>query len=145
MSPAGGETMRFDVERVDCYSTNIEGRAGEVARLLSALAGAGVDFLAYSAVPLGPARIRLTVAAMDGSGMAAGVAGAGLDLTGPRPALYVRGEEEPGALAEIYERLSQARVDVGESSGLAHIRGGYGVILYLGQDDLERATAALAA
>ena len=54
----------------------------------------------------------------------------------------VKGDnDESGALADIFEKLSQADIDVGESSGIADINGSYGVILYLEQEDCEKAVA----
>lgn len=136
--------MAFDIKKVDYYDVVVEGRVRDASRLLSVLAGAGVDLLAYKAVAIGPMRTRLTLVPSDGTRMVEGVATARVDLDGPREALYVRGGEEPGALAEIYERLARAEIDVHESTGLAHIQGGYGVLLYLEQDDCERAVAAMA-
>ena len=66
-----------------------------------------------------------------------------LELDGPYSALIIQGEDESGALADIYEKLSQAGINVNESSGIADIKGWYGVILYLEQEDCEKAAAAL--
>ena len=79
----------------------------------------------------------------DGSQMTAGAIKAGLKLDGPYPAVIVTGDEKPGALAEIYRKLSQAGIQVEESSGIAHINEGYGVVLYLKQEDCDKAVAAL--
>ena len=69
---------------------------------------------------------------------------AGLELDGPHAALFVKGyDDESGALADIYEKLSQADIMVSESSGIANINGAYGVILYLAQENCEKAMAAL--
>jgi len=75
--------------------------------------------------------------------MTAAARRAGLALDGPHPALWIKGGEEPGALAGIYERLSRAGVRVRESSGIAHIDRGYGVVLYVEREDSARAVAAL--
>jgi hypothetical protein len=55
----------------------------------------------------------------------------------------IKGDEEPGALADIYKRLSRAGIQVNEASGIADINAGYGVILYLNQEDCGKAVAAL--
>jgi hypothetical protein len=46
-------------------------------------------------------------------------------------------------LADIYEKLSQAGINVHEPSGIADIQGSYGVILYLKREDCEKAVAAI--
>ena len=69
---------------------------------------------------------------------------AGLNLDGPHAALFIQGDDdESGALADIYKKLSQADIHVYEASGIANIKGRYGVILYLKQEDCEKAVAAL--
>jgi hypothetical protein len=57
--------------------------------------------------------------------------------------VLVQGNEQPGALGGIYEKLARAGIAVGESSGIAHINDGYGVVLYLGQEDCIQAAEAL--
>jgi hypothetical protein len=76
--------------------------------------------------------------------MTDGAKKAGLKLDGPHSALLIKGDnDESGELADIYEKLSQADIHVHESSGIADIKGSYGVILYLKQEDCEKAMAAL--
>jgi hypothetical protein len=69
---------------------------------------------------------------------------AGLDLDGPHTALIVRGyDDQLGECANVHEKLSQAGIDVYESSGTANIKESYGIILYLNQEDCERAMVDL--
>ena len=46
-------------------------------------------------------------------------------------------------MADIYDKLSQADINVYESSGIANIRVNYGVVFYLEQEDCEKAIEAL--
>jgi hypothetical protein len=135
--------MPFDIKRVEYYNIIVEDHAGEASTLLSLFAGVGVSLLAFKAVPLEPRRTRFTLFPNDGVKMTTGAKKAGLELDGPHPALLIQGDDESGALADIYEKLSQADIHVNESSGIADINGGYGVILYLKQEDCEKAVAAL--
>lgn len=135
--------MALKSSRVEYYTITVQGNIAESSELLNTIAGAGVDFLAYKATPLGQNRTRLSLFPMDGSKLTAGALKAGLKLEGPCSAVIITGDEEPGALAEIFRKLSQAGVQVEESSGIAHINGGYGVVLQMGQEDCDRAMAAL--
>ncbi|MGE5838663.1 MAG: hypothetical protein ACM34H_01930 [Deltaproteobacteria bacterium] len=135
--------MTFDIKRVEYYNTTVEGQAGEASKLLSLFAGAGVSLLAFKAVLLEPGRTRFTLFPNDGVKMTEGAKKAGLKLDGPYSALLIEGDDESGALADIYEKLSQADIHVRESSGIADIKGGYGVVLYLKPEDCEKAAAAL--
>jgi hypothetical protein len=75
--------------------------------------------------------------------MTEGAKKAGLELDGPHSALLIEGDDQSGALAGIYKKLAQAEIQINESSGIADIEGGYGVVLYLEHQDCEKAAAAL--
>ena len=135
--------MAFDVQKVDYYSMTVADQVGDGSQLLSLFAGFGVDLLAFKAISLAPGGAQFTLFPREGSKMTEGARKAGLELDGPRSALLVKGGEKPGALARIYEKLSHSDIKVREASGLAHINGSYGVILYLEQEDCDRAVAAL--
>lgn len=135
--------MALDIKKVEYYHTTVEGHAGEASKLLSLFAGAGVNLLAFKAVPGGPGQTQFTLFPNDGSKMTEGAKKAGLPLDGPHPAVLIKDDDESGALADIYKKLAQAGIRVNESSGIADINGGYGVILYLEPEDCEKAVAAL--
>lgn len=135
--------MKFDIKRVECYNIIVQGQAGDISKLLSLVANMGISLLAFKAVPLEPRGTQFTLFPDDGLKMTDGAKRAGLELDGPHSALIIQGEDKSGALADIYKRLSQADIHVYESSGIADIRGSYGVILYLKQEDCEKAVAAL--
>jgi len=135
--------MAFNIKRVEYYNITVEDHAGEGSKLLSLFAGVGVNLLAFKAVPLEPMRTQFTLFPNDGVKMTAGAKKAGLELEGPHSALLIQGDDESGALADIYEKLSQADIQVNESSGIADVKGSYGVVLYLKQEDCEKAMAAL--
>jgi len=135
--------MAFDIKRVEYYHITVKGHAGEGSKLLSVFAAVGVNLLAFKAVPLEPLRTQFTLFPDDGLKMNAGAKKAGLNLDGPHSALLIQGDDESGALADIYQKLSQADIHVYESSGIANIKGGYGVLLYVEQEDCEKAMAAL--
>ena len=136
--------MAFDIKSVEYYCITVEDKVGEGFKLLSVFAGVGVNLLAFEAVPLGPMRTQFTLFPDDGLKMANGAKKAGLTLDGPHSALLIKGDnDESGALAGIYEKLSLGNINVYASNGIADINGGYGVILYFKQEDYEKAVAAL--
>jgi hypothetical protein len=135
--------MPLDIRRVDYYNLTVQEHVAGGSAMLGTIVGAGVDFLAYKAVPLGATRTRFTLFPVDGPKLMDGAANAGLAVDGPHPAVLIVGDERPGALADIYRRLAQAGIPVEESCGIAHVNGGFGVVLYLRPEDCDRATAAL--
>ncbi|MBN1799705.1 MAG: hypothetical protein JW822_14105 [Spirochaetales bacterium] len=81
-------------------------------------------------------RTRFSLFPDDSLKMKHGAEKAGLNLDGPHSSLLIKGyDDESGALADIYEKLSQADIDVYESSGIADIKGSYGVVLYLKHEE----------
>lgn len=136
--------MSLDIKKVEYYNITVDGHAGEGSKLLSVFAGVGVNLLAFKAVPVEHMRTRFSLFPDDGLKMTDGAKKAGLTLDGPHSALLIKGyDDESGALAGIYEKLSQADINVYESSGIANIKGSYGVVLYFKQEDCEKAVAAL--
>ena len=136
--------MSLDVKKVEYYHATVEDHITEGANMLSAFAGVGINWLAFKAVSLEPWRTRFTLFPDDSSKMAVGAEKAGLALDGPHPALLIKGDsDDSGDLAGIYAKLSQAGIEVHESTGIADIRESYGVVLYLKPEDCDKALAAL--
>ena len=135
--------MKFNVRRLEYVNIEVDFRVSDASRLLSTLAGSGIDFLAYKATSKKGKRAQFTLFS-ESAPQIAEVAGKNqFKVDGPYSAIVVSGNEEIGALAAIYERLSQANIDVDESSGIAHINGGYGVVLYVKQEHCDKALVAL--
>ena len=136
--------MALDIKKVEYYNIIVDGYAGEGSKLLSVFAGVGVNLLAFKAVPVEPMRTRFSLFPDDSSKMNDGAKKVGLNIDGPHSALIVKGyDDESGECANIHEKLFQAGINVYESSGIANIKGSYGVVLYLKQEDCVKAIAAL--
>ena len=135
--------MALEIKRVEYYNTIVEGHAGDGTKMLSVFANIGVSWLAFKAVPLDLGRTRFSLFPNDGVKMTDGAKKADVELDGPHSALLIKDDDESGALADIYKKLSQADIHINESSGIADINRGYGVILYLSSEDCEKAMAVL--
>jgi hypothetical protein len=135
--------MAFEVRRVDYYYTVIPDVAEHAGRLLAELAGRGVNLLAFSAVPMGPARTELTLFPEDGASLETAARHAGFALDGPHGAFLVQGDDELGALSRVHGLLSQAGVDVFASTGVTDGRGGFGYVIYVRPEHFQGAASAL--
>jgi len=135
--------MALDIMQVEYYNITIDGQITNASKLLSTIARAGVDFHAFKAIPVKPNQTQFTLFAKDSSKMTDRAKKSGLKLDGPYSALLIKGGEKSGALADIYEKLSQAGIQVDEACGIADINSGYGIILYLRQEDCGKALTAL--
>jgi hypothetical protein len=135
--------MAFTVRRVDYFYTTVKDQPGEAYKLLTALADLGIDLLAFAAVPIGPLHTQLTIFPGDTGKLAREAARDRLVLDGPHPALLAQGDDKLGALAELHMKLSEAKVNVYASTGLADGRGSFGYVIYVRPEEYDRAAAAL--
>jgi hypothetical protein len=135
--------MAFTIRRVEYYYATVRDELGAAYRLLSQLAELGVDLLAFTAVPSGPALAQFTLVPTDAGKLLAQASVAGLPLDGPYHAFLVQGDDELGALANVHEQLVKAGVDIFASSGVSDGRGAFGYLVYVREDQFEKATAAL--
>jgi hypothetical protein len=135
--------MAYEIIQVECYNIIVANQIADASKLISTVVKAGVDFHAFKAIPLNSDQTQFTFFAKDSSKLTDGAMKEGLKFDGPYPALLIKGNEEAGALGGIYSKLSNAGIQVNEACGIADINNGYGVILYLNQEDCGKAITAL--
>ena len=135
--------MAYRIRRVEYFHATVVDEPGEAYKVLSALAGLGVDLVAFTAVPVGPDRTQLTVFPEDPGKMKSEAQRAGMALDGPHRALLVQGDDELGALAVVHEKIYRSSVNVYASSAIADGAGKYGHLIYVRPEDFERAAKAL--
>ena len=135
--------MAVTIRRVDYFYANVRDELGAAYRVLSQLAALGVDLLAFTAVPSGPALAQFALFPSDPNKLLAESRAAGLELDGPYHALLVQGDDELGALASVHERLFEAGVDIYASSGVTDGQGSFGYVVYVREDQFEHAAESL--
>ena len=135
--------MAYSIRRAEYFHATVVDQPGEAYRVLSALEGLGVDLLAFTAVPVGPDRTQLTLFPADPSKMTSEARKAKMELDGPHPALLLQGDDELGALVIVHEKLYRAGVNVYASTGVSDSRGNFGYVIYVREEDCERAAKAL--
>jgi hypothetical protein len=135
--------MAYRIRRVEYFHTTVVDQPGESYKVLSALAGLGVNLLAFTAVPVGPDTTQLTLFPEDPSKMRSEAQRAGMALEGPHQAILVQGDDELGALAVVHEKLYRTGVNVYASNAVSDGFGRYGYLIYVRPEDYERAARAL--
>ena len=135
--------MAYRIRRVEYYHASVVDEPGEAYKVLSALAGLGVNLVAFTAVPVGPDRTQITLFPEDPGKLRSEADKAGMALDGPHRALLVQGDDELGVLATVHEKLYRAGVNVYASNAIADGAGKFGHIIYVRPEDYERATQAL--
>ena len=135
--------MASRIRSVEYFHATVKDRPGEAYQLLSHLSGSGVNLLAFSAVPAGVEHTQLMLFPESVEALLRTAASAGLALAGPQHALLIQGDDELGALAEVHRQLSDGQVNVYASTGVADGQGGFGYVVFLRSEDIERASAIL--
>lgn len=135
--------MAIHIRRVECFHATIKDRPGEIYRWLADLAGQDVNLLGFSAVPMGLDSAQLTLFPEDGERLCRAAEKTGLTVTGRKNALLIQGDDHLGALVSIHRKLSDAKINVYASSGVADGRGGFGYVIYVRTEDFETAAQAI--
>ena len=135
--------MSYTIKRVNYFHLSVKNRPGEAYQMLEHFADQGVNLLAFSASPTGPESTQLTVFPEDTHNLEDLAKKLGLTLIGPFSAFMVNGKDELGALTHIHKMLYMANVDVYASTGVTDAKNSYGYILYVRQDEYEKAAEAI--
>jgi hypothetical protein len=135
--------MAFTISPVEYFYANVRDEVGAAYRVLSAFAERGVDLLAFTAVPSGPNLAQFALFPADPNRLLAEARSVGLSLDGPHHALLIQGDDELGAFAGVHQRLADAGVDVYASTGVTDGGGSFGYIVYVREDQFEKAADAV--
>jgi hypothetical protein len=135
--------MPFTISSVEYYYANVRDELGAAYRVLSQLAERGVNLLAFTAVPSGPSLAQFALVPEDPNKLVAEGRAVGLPLEGPYHALLVQGDDELGAFAGVHERLVEGGVDIYASTGVTDGRGSFGYLVYVREEQFEKAARAL--
>ena len=135
--------MAFAIRPVEYFYANVRDELDAAYRVLSQLAERGVNLLAFTAVPAGPTLAQFALFPEDPNKLVAEARASGLPLDGPHHALLVQGDDELGALASVHQHLFDAGVDIYASAGVTDAEGAFGYVVYVREDQFQRAVDAL--
>ena len=103
--------MAETVRKVEYYYVTVPNRPGEGARVLDALRDAGVNLVAFHAFPAGR-RAQLDFVPEDPRALKAAARKAKLPLSPRKTAFLIEGDDRPGAVADLLDKLAAAGVSV---------------------------------
>jgi len=136
--------MADDIRVVDHYSASIPNKMGEGARVLAVLRDSGVNFIAFWGYKHGEGRAQLEFIPEDSATLVAAAKQAKLRLR-KGTALYIHGDDRPGAIADILAKLAGAHINVAAVQGVCGGGGSYGTIVFLPEAAARKAASALGA
>lgn len=136
-----GDTIR----KVDYFTMQVSDKPGEGARALAVLREAGVNLLGFTGFPEGRRKAQLDFVAEESAALKGAAKKAKMKLSPKKTAFLVQGEDRPGAIAEIMEKLAAAKVNVTAIDGLCAGGGRFGAILWVKGPDVRKAAKILGA
>lgn len=127
-----------------CYPI-VPNRAGQGARILSEIAAAGIDLIAYSGFPLGAGRSQLDLVVKDVGPLGRLARRNGWRLSKAKKGFLVQGSDRVGAVHRHLQKLADKRINVIAADAVSAGSGRYGMILWVKPRDYSRAAKALGA
>ena len=119
-------------------------KPGVGAALLTELRQAGVNLLVFTGFPSGRGA-QVDFVPEDAAAFRAVAKKAKWKLTGPKRALLLSGDDRPGVIAEIMQRLADATINVTAIDAVCAGANRYGAILWVAPRDVTRAARTLGA
>jgi len=132
-----------EIKKVEYYYAIIIDGLGEARRLLKFCLDNGVNLINFTAFPLGEGEVQMDFFPEDSKKLEIAAQEAGIPLRGPKRAFLIRGEDRMGVLLEHHVKLSDGGVNIIAANGTADGRGGFGHIIWVDENDYERAAELL--
>jgi hypothetical protein len=133
------------VRRVNyCYPI-VPNRAGQGARILSEIADAGINLLAYSGFPVGGGRSQLDLVVEDIGPLRRVAQRNGWRLSKVKKGFLIQGSDQVGAVHRHLQKLAEAGINVTAADAVAAGKGRYGMLLWVKPRDYAQAARVLGA
>jgi hypothetical protein len=135
--------MENTVRSAAHFTIDIENTVGSGAKVLGQLRDNAVDLIAAWGYATASGKAKLEVVPQDADGFAAAARAIGLTHGAPTTVFYVTGTDRRGSLADALQKLAAANVGVDAAQAVADGSGGFGAVLYVAANDVQRAGTAL--
>ena len=134
--------MADTVRLVEYFYMTAPQKPGVGAALLNELRQAGVNLLAFSGFPSGRGA-QIDFVPEDAAAFRAAAKKAKWKLAGPKKAFLISGDDRPGVVGEMLQKLAGAKINVTAVDAACAGAGRYGAILWVKAKDQKRAAKAL--
>ncbi len=132
------------VRKVAYFAMEVPNRPGEGARVLGALADAGVNMLAFSGFPSGR-KAQLDIIPEDIALFKNAVKMAKIKTRPQKFGFLVQGDDRKGAVADLLKILADKKINVTAIDAVSAGAGRYAAILWVDPRAVNKASKALGA
>jgi hypothetical protein len=133
------------VRSVDYYYVTVPDAPGAGQQILSALTNSGVNLHAFLGFPLSAGESQIDLVPEDPQALREAAGKAGVTLSEAKRAFLIQGDDRVGAVADITAKLAEANINLTAAAATAAGSGRFGMIVWVADDDYERAGEALGA
>jgi len=120
------------------FKVQIADKPGTLAGMLAPLREAGANLMAVHAFPRNR-RTQVDVVPEDPTTFKNIAKEHKLKMQGPKMCLLLDGDDRPGALTDLTDRLGSARINLTAVTGLTAGQGRFGAILWVKPRDVKKA------
>jgi hypothetical protein len=132
------------VRKVAYFALDVPNKPGEGARVLGALADAGVNLLAFSGFPSGR-KAQLDIIPEDVAVFKNAVKMANMKTRPQKFGFLVQGVDRKGAVADLLKTLADKKINVTAIDAVSTGTGSYSAILWVDPRSVNKAAKALGA
>ena len=130
------------IRKIEYFVTQVSDKPGEAARVLAAVRGA--NLLAFTGFPSGR-RAQLDFVPEDALAFKAAAKQSKLKIKAKQGGFLIQGDDRPGAVADLMQKLADAKINVTAIDGVTAGNGRWGAIFWVKTKDVNRTAKALGA
>ena len=136
--------MASTVRKIDYFAMNVPNRRGEAARILDSLREQGVNLLAFTGFP-DKRGAQIDFVPENTAAFKAAARRAKLTVRAKKSGFLVQGDDRPGAVSRVLDKLAEARINVTAVEAVCAGKNRFGALLWVKQKDVTKAKRALGA
>jgi hypothetical protein len=135
--------MTESVKRFDYRYIVIDDEGSQAANIVNALWASGVELLAFSAFPHGHGKSQLDLVPENPGALERAALSMGLTLSDKKTGFLVKGENRPGAVARVLNRLAEANIGITAMHAISAGADRFGALLWVKPAQAEEAAKVL--
>jgi hypothetical protein len=136
--------MSDTVRKVDYFYVVVPDKPGECFKVLSALAGEGINLLAFSGFP-SARKGQLDLVPEDSAALKLAAKKLKLKLSARKSGFLLQGDDRVGAMNETLDKLARAKINVIAMDAVSSGGGRFGAIFWVKPEAVSRAAKLLGA